>query len=170
MSLLTHDAILKELEKGTIKVEPQLDPGQIKEASIDLTLGNVFRVFKTVTDPIPLTEGTDYKEYTDEVIKDMFLIHPQETVLGVTLEKITLPSDISAWIEGRSRFARMGLLIHISAGLIQPGISNHQVLEITNLGPNTLELHAGEKICQLVFQRTEGQAVYQGKFQGQDRP
>lgn len=170
MSLLTHDAIIQELEKGTIKVEPQLDPSQIKEASIDLTLGNVFRVFKTIEDPTPLTENTDYKEYTDEVIKDTFLIHPQETVLGVTREKITLPSDIAAWIEGRSRFARMGLLIHISAGLIQPGISNHQVLEITNLGPNTLELHAGEKICQLVFQRTEGQAMYIGKFKDQDKP
>lgn len=170
MSLLTHDAIIAELEKGTIKVEPTLDPSQIKEASIDLSLGNVFRVFKTHQDPIPLTEHTDYKEYTDEVIKDTFLIHPQETVLGVTLEKITLPGDICAWIEGRSRFARMGLLIHISAGLIQPGISNHQVLEITNLGPTTLELHAGEKICQLVFQRTEGKATYSGRFQGQDRP
>ncbi len=170
MSILTHDAIISELEKQTIRVEPQLNPSQIKEASIDLTLGNVFRVFKTIEDPIPLTEATDYKDYTHEVTKDTFLIHPQETVLGVTLEKITLPSDICAWIEGRSRFARMGLLIHISAGLIQPGISNHQVLEITNLGPNVLELHAGEKICQLVFQRTEGKATYQGKFQGQDRP
>lgn len=170
MSLLTHDAILAELEKGTIIVEPQLDPSQIKEASIDLTLGDTFRVFKQHDQTIPLTEHTDYREYTDEVIKDTFLIHPQETVLGVTREKITLPSDICAWIEGRSRFARMGLLIHISAGLIQPGISNHQVLEITNLGPNTLELHGGEKICQLVFQRTEGKAVYQGKFQGQTKP
>ncbi|HEX7041771.1 MAG TPA: dCTP deaminase [Patescibacteria group bacterium] len=170
MSILTHDAIIQELEKGNIKVEPALDPSQIKEASIDLTLGNVFRVFKKHEDPIPLTEETNYKEFTDEIIKETFLIHPQETVLGVTKEKITLPSDICAWIEGRSRFARMGLLIHISAGLIQPGISNHQVLEITNLGPNTLELHAGEKICQLVFQRTEGKASYNGRFQGQDRP
>lgn len=170
MSLLTHDAILAEIEKGTIRVEPALDPSQIKEASIDLTLGNAFRVFKEVTNPIPLTENTDYKEYTDEVTKDTFLIHPQQTVLGVTKEKITLPSDICAWIEGRSRFARMGLLIHISAGLIQPGISNHQVLEITNLGPNNLELHAGEKICQLVFQRTEGKAMYTGKFKDQNRP
>lgn len=170
MSILTHDAIIAELEKGTIVVEPHLDPSQIKEASIDLTLGNSFRVFKKAENPIPLTEHTDYREYTDEVMKETFLIHPQETVLGVTLEKITLPSDICAWIEGRSRFARMGLLIHISAGLIQPGISNHQVLEITNLGPNTLELHAGEKICQLVFQRTEGKAIYQGKFQGQTKP
>ena len=165
--LLAKDAIVKELEKGTIKVDPQLDPSQIREASIDLRLGNTFRVFKPSEHPIPITEESDYKNLTTEVVRDKFLLAPQATILGVTMEKITLPSDICAWIEGRSRFARLGLLIHISAGLIQPGISNHQVLEITNLGPNTLELYAGEKVCQLVFQRLEGNAMYQGKFKDQ---
>lgn len=165
--LLAKDAIIKELEKGTIKVNPQLDPSQIRQASIDLRLGNTFRVFKKAKKFIPITEHSDYKDYTQEVVSDTFVIYPQETILGVTMEKITLPGDICAWIEGRSRFARLGLLIHISAGLIQPGISNHQVLEITNLGPNALELHAGEKVCQLVFQRLEGSAVYDGKFANQ---
>lgn len=165
--LLAKDAIIKELEKGTIQVDPQLDPSQVREASIDLRLGNTFRVFQPSEHPIPITEESDYRNFTKEVVRDKFLLAPQATILGVTMEKITLPSDISAWIEGRSRFARLGLLIHISAGLIQPGISNHQVLEITNLGPNTLELHAGEKVCQLVFQRLEGRATYTGKFKDQ---
>lgn len=170
MSILTKSAIQKELEMGTIRVEPILDSSQIREASIDLRLGNTFRVFKKTNQPIPLIEQTDYKDFTQEAIAETFLINPGQTVLGVTMEKITLPGNICAWIEGRSRFARLGLLIHISAGLIQPGISNHQVLEITNLGPNVLELHAGERICQLVFQRTEGEALYSGKFQGQTKP
>ncbi|SRR5260221_6632006 len=168
--LLAKDAIIRELEKETIVIHPQLDSSQIREASVDLRLGNTFRVFKKTEEAIPITEDSDYKNYTQEVIRDTFLLYPQATVLGVTMEKITLPSDICAWIEGRSRFARLGLLIHISAGLIQPGISNHQVLEITNLGPNVLELHAGEKVCQLVFQRVEGNAVYSGRFATQTTP
>lgn len=162
--LLAKDAIIKELEKGTIVVTPTLDASQIREASVDLRLGNTFRVFKKAKKFIPVVENTDYKEHTKEVVADTFIIYPQETILGVTMERITLPGDICAWIEGRSRFARLGLLIHISAGLIQPGIDNHQVLEITNLGPNALELHAGEKVCQLVFQRMEGNAIYNGRF------
>jgi dCTP deaminase len=120
--------------------------------------------------PIPVLESTDYTSLTKEVKADTITIHPQETILGVTREKVTLPGDICGWIEGRSRFARLGLLIHISAGLIQPGVSNHQVLEITNLGPNMLELHAGERICQLAFQRCEGKAMYEGKFKMQQTP
>ena len=168
--LLAKNTIIKELEKGTIQVSPPLDPSQIREASIDLRLGNTFRVFKKVKKIIPVMESTDYKGYTQEVKAEKFILYPQETVLGVTMEKITLPNNICAWIEGRSRFARLGLLIHISAGLIQPGINNHQVLEITNLGPNALELHPGEKICQLVFQRMEGSSTYDGRFASQTTP
>lgn len=168
--LLSKDAIKQELEKGTIQITPTLDPSQVREASIDLRLGNTFRIFKKTKKFIPIVEDTDYKNHTQEVVAEKFIIYPQETILGVTMEKVTLPGNICAWIEGRSRFARLGLLIHISAGLIQPGISNHQVLEITNLGPNALELHAGERICQLVFQRMEGSATYSGRFADQTTP
>ncbi len=170
MSILTHDGLLQEIEKGNIKIDPAVSDFQVREASIDLRLSNVFRIFKHMDKHIPLAENTDYKEFTEEVISDTFLINPNQTILGSTIEKITLPGNICAWIEGRSRFARLGLLIHISAGLIQPGVNNHQVLEITNLGPNVLELHSGERICQLVFQRTEGSAIYSGKFADQKEP
>lgn len=169
MSILTHDVLLQEIENGNIKIEPLLS-SQIKEASIDLRLSNAFRIFKRIDQHIRLVENTDYKQFTEEVISDTFLINPGQTILGITIEKITLPGNICAWIEGRSRFARLGLLIHISAGLIQPGVNNHQVLEITNLGPNVLELRSGERICQLVFQRTEGNAIYSGKFANQTKP
>jgi dCTP deaminase len=168
--LLTKSAIQREIETGRVAISPTLLPDQIREASIDLCLGNSFRIFELQTKPIHLREDTNYHDYTKEVITEEILIRPQETILGVTVETITLPNDICGWLEGRSRFARMGLLIHISAGLIQPGISNKQVLEITNLSPNPLILHAGERICQLALQRCEGNAAYQGKFNGQIKP
>lgn len=170
MPVLTHSVITEEIHQGNIVIEPALSPDQIREASIDLRLGNTFRIYKKTNNTVDLLETTDYKDLTEEVISDQLLLCPQETVLGVTLEKITLPNNICGWLEGRSRFARLGLLIHISAGLIQPGISNHQVLEITNLSPNVLVLHAGQKICQLAFQRCEGTASYNGRFQGQQTP
>ncbi len=168
--ILTHDAIIQELKNGRIKVEPMASEDQVKEASIDLRLGDTFRVFMEHKGTVDIKEGMDYTTITKVVKKDQLLLYPGETVLGVTMEKITLPHDIAAWIEGRSRFARLGLLIHISAGLIQPGISNHQVLEMTNLSPNTLTLHAGERVCQLVFQECKGSAVYRGRFSAQEKP
>lgn len=167
--MLTHDAILEEIKKGRVVIEP-FSPDQIQVASIDLTLDNVFRVFQKADAIIDVTEKTDYKEITTEIKKDRVLLSPGETILGMTREKITLPGDLCGWLEGRSRFARLGLLIHISAGLIQPGVSNHQVLEITNLGPSILALHAGERVCQLALQRCVGTAIYKGKFQGQVDP
>lgn len=168
--ILSHNQILEELQKGTIQITPAIDPSQISVASVDLRLGNVFRKYLKQDTPIPVISTTNYQDYSEEIVTNTILLHPQETLLGITLEKIKLPGNISAWIEGRSRFARLGLLIHISAGFIQPGVDNQQVLEMTNLGPNTLELHAGEQICQLVFQRMEGNSIYSGKFADQTKP
>lgn len=165
--LLTRDAIKKELAAGRIIFEPAIPDEYIQVASVDLTLDNKFRLFQQLDTTLDVVESTDYTTITTEVVKDVVMLSPGETILGMTKEKITLPGDICGWLEGRSRFARLGLLIHISAGLIQPGVSNHQMLEITNLGPNALSLHAGERICQLAFQRCEGTALYQGKFQEQ---
>lgn len=168
--LLTRDVIKKELAAGRIIIEPTIPDECIQVASIDLSLSNTFRVFQKAEGIIDVVETTDYKKITTEITKEVVLLSPGETIIGMTKEKITLPGDICGWLEGRSRFARLGLLIHISAGLIQPGVSNHQVLEITNLGPSVLALHAGERICQLAFQRLEGSAIYKGKFQGQLHP
>jgi dCTP deaminase len=75
--------------------------------------------------------------------------------LAKTKEKITLPGDIMGNLEGRSRYARMGLVIHITSALVQPGSSNHQVLEIVNLAPFPVKLHAGMRISQVVFEQLE---------------
>jgi len=82
-------------------------------------------------------------------------LDPGEMCLGKTLEKITLPANMIGRLEGRSRYARMGLVIHITSALVQPGSSNHQVLEIVNLAPFPIQLHAGMRISQVVFERME---------------
>ena len=168
MAVLTHDEIQKELKQGTIVIDPPVSEDQISVASVDLHLANEFRVFSTEkTTAVDLQEATDYMDITESIITEKLTVQPHETVLGITKEKITLPSNICGWLEGRSRFARLGLLIHISAGFIQPGVSNRQVLEITNLSPHPLVLHANERLCQIIFQRCEGTAVYNGRFVAQ---
>jgi dCTP deaminase len=167
MAVLTHDEIKKEIESGNIKFSPQISDDQISTASVDLHLSNEFQIFKNGNNIIDVKESTDYNNLTEMVVAETLMVKPHETVLGITREKITLPNNICAWLEGRSRFARLGLLIHISAGFIQPGVSNRQVLEITNLSTNSLMLHADEKLCQMVFQRCEGNAKYNGKFVSQ---
>ena len=98
---------------------------------------------------------------------DEFVIHPGEFVLGITKEQVKLPEDVCGWLSGRSRFARLGLVVHVTAAFIQPGINNKQVLEIKNLGNSDLILKPGLKICQLILERTEGKAKYKGKFKKQ---
>jgi len=165
--LLTKDLIKAELAAGHIKIEPEIDEDQISTASIDLHLSNEWRVFEKQLEPIEVSENTDYKNLTREIVADQITLKPQETILGITREKIFLPGSIAGRLEGRSRFARLGLLIHISAGFVQPGVNNRQVLEITNLSPNILVLKSGVKICQLLLEKVAGEAFYQGKFQHQ---
>jgi dCTP deaminase len=85
----------------------------------------------------------------------------------MTTERITLCDGLCGWLEGRSRFARLGMLVHISASFMQPGIANHQVLEMSNFGPIPLEIRPGVAICQFIFQRIEGSGRYEGVFADQ---
>lgn len=170
MTILNQQDIKREIQAKRLVISPKLAPSNIKGASIDLTLDNDFRVFRVRSQAIDVKESTSYKRYTKALTTNTLVLRPQETVIGITKECITLPDNIVGWLEGRSRFARLGLLIHISAGLIHPGVSNKQVLEITNLSPNILKLHAGEKICQLALQYTNGPINYQGKFRTQKEP
>lgn len=164
--ILTKPEILKHIKKGKIKIEPFIKEN-LGAGSIDLTLGNEFRIFKNIKKIHDATEKLDYKNITTLKKINSIVIKPGETILGITKEKITLSTDVCGWLEGRSRFARLGLLVHISASFMQPGISNRQVLEISNMGHAKLRLHAGEKICQFIFQKTLGKAKYKGKFENQ---
>jgi dCTP deaminase len=172
MSVLTKNKILEEIKTGRIKIEP-FESKAVGPGSIDLRLGNTFRVHKRQEKVLKITNTTDFRQITEVVSVpkgESLLLKPGETVLGVTMEKIILASNLCGWLEGRSRFARVGLGVHVSAGFVQPGTANNPVLEITNLSPTPFALVPGIKICQIVFERCEGRSFYRGKFKDQDKP
>jgi dCTP deaminase len=171
MSVLTRDAILAEIESGRLCIDP-LEPDQIGAASIDLHLGDEVRTLRACGNgPIHVTEETDPERGTSRVrLDEPYVLEPGATVLGITRERVCLPPDLCAWIEGRSRIARLGLAVHVTSGFIQPGVRNRQVLEMTNLSRAPLALHPGVRVCQIVLQRTEGEAVYRGRYMDQDAP
>lgn len=169
MSVLVGEELLGAIDKGEIKIEP-LYKKNIGPGSVDLTLGHIFRVFNQMHEIYDVNDEADYKKITRLIKSDAIVINPQETVLGITEEIITLAPNICGWLEGRSRFARLGLMIHISASFMQPGISNRQVLEISNNGHVPIRLHSGTRVCQFIFERTEGSAQYKGEFMHQREP
>lgn len=171
MSVLTRDAILKELASGRLRLEPfSLD--QVGAASIDLHLGGELRVpLESANGPIDVTDDATPDAFTRVIpFEKPYVLAPGHTVHGITRERLFLPPDLCAWIEGRSRIARLGLTVHVSSGFVQPGVSNHQVLEMSNVSGRALAIHPGIRICQIVLQRTEGSAVYKGRFADQDTP
>jgi dCTP deaminase len=167
MGVLTREEILKEIRQGTIEVEP-FEEGQVGPGSIDLHLGREFRVFKKLRNACVVEDSISVEALTELEAEESFTLMPGETVLGITRERIKLPDSICGWLEGRSRFARMGLVIHMTASFVQPGINNRQVLEIGNLAPFPLVLKPGVRICQMILERTEGKATYRGKFRNQN--
>lgn len=166
--ILTRDAIHRELQAGRVAIEP-FSMDQVGPASIDLHLGDEIRVMHAGLDPVPVTDDVDYRTITDvRSLHTPYPLSPGETIHGITRERITLPGDIGGWLEGRSRFARLGLMIHVTSGFVQPGVTNRQVLEMSNVSGRTLLIHAGVRLLQIVLQRCEGSAVYQGRFARQD--
>jgi len=167
--ILTRDDILKEIANGTIKVEP-LDPGALGPASLDMRLGREIRIFSPVPEVVAITHAADYRHYSYklDMSESGYVLKPGELVLGITVEKVTLPPGIAGWLSARSRYARLGLMVHMTAPFMQPGISNHQVLEMYNAGPNYLKLVPNERVCQFIFERCTGEAAYHGAFMAQE--
>lgn len=133
MSVLIGKEILKALKQKMISIEP-LDKSQIGLGSIDLTLGNDFRIFKKRSKIYHVKNESHFEEITRDVhVKDgdYMTIRPGEMILGITRERITLADNISGRLEGRSRFARFGLAVHVTAGFMRLGIANHQVTKAT---------------------------------------
>jgi dCTP deaminase len=172
MTILSRDEIIKYVAKGELKITP-FYPNHIGPASIDLTLGNRFRVFKKVRKIFHVTEEINYDKITEIIevkSEEHLLLMPGELVHGITREKIKLPENLAGRIEGRSRYARIGLMTHVTAGLVQPGCNNKQVLEISNMSPMPIALHPDTKICQIVLEEIKGKAKYRGKFMNQISP
>jgi dCTP deaminase len=169
MSVLTRDVILREIEVGRVVIDP-FTPDQVGVASIDLTLGDEIRVIQPGGGPIDVREETDYREYTRvESLSQSYVLEPGVTIHGITRERVSLPANLCGFLEGRSRYARLGLMIHVTSALVQPGVSNRQVLEMSNVSSRALRIHAGVRICQLVLMHTDGEAVYAGCFARQER-
>jgi dCTP deaminase len=169
MSLLGRQAILQAIEQGAISITP-FTRELVGPASVDLTFASTFRVFRKVHQVIEVRENTDYRELTDKMELPSgkhILIMPGETVLGITRERLRLGPGLCGWLEGRSRFARLGLMVHISATFMGPGIDSQQVLEMSNFGPAPLEVYPGIPICQFFFQKLDGNEQYEGRFADQ---
>jgi len=168
--ILTRDVILQEIAAGRLVIEP-FEPGQVGPASIDLHLGDEIRVMAGGPDVIEVTEEADYRTVTRlQRLDGRYVLKPGETIHAITRERLRLPPDICGWLEGRSRYARLGLMIHVTSGFVAPGVATRQVLEMANVAGRPLAIHAGVAVCQVVLQRCEGQAVYAGRFKVQDSP
>lgn len=167
MSVLTRDVILSELDRGRIRIDP-FERSQIGVASIDLTLGREIREIMNSDEAIRVEDSTDYRDHTAvRTLEAPYRLDPGVTIHGITAEHVSLPDDLCGFLEGRSRFARLGLMIHVTSAYVQPGVSNRQVLEMSNVSSRALEIVAGVRICQLVLMRTEGRAIYEGRFKDQ---
>lgn len=171
MAVLGRQAILRSIDSGAITICPFI-PENVGPGSVDLTLAGSFRVFRKVHEVVDVNENTDYRTFTDKVEiadNEHILIMPGETILGITQERLRLGPGLCGWLEGRSRFARIGLMVHISAPFMGPGIDSQQVLEMSNFGPAPLAVHPGTPICQFIFQTLDGEEHYQGRFAGQSQ-
>jgi dCTP deaminase len=178
--ILSDRSIREHLAAGRIVIDP-LDESLIQPSSIDVRISNLFRVFRNhtagvidvkrdmanLTEPIEVPMGGD----------DPFMLHPGEFVLGSTLERIAVPDDLVARIEGKSSLGRLGLLIHSTAGFIDAGFDGHVTLELANVASLPITLYPGMKIGQVSFMRMTtpadnpyGSGARGSKYQGQRGP
>ncbi|RJG42238.1 dCTP deaminase [Motilimonas pumila] len=163
----TH--IEQYLDEGKIIIEPRPGQDQISGVSVDVTLGNSFRVFNDHTAPYIDLSGPkeEVAQSLDNVMSDeitiadgeAFFLHPGELAIAVTHESVTLPADIVGWLDGRSSLARLGLMVHVTAHRIDPGWSGRIVLEFYNSGKLPLALRPKMKIGALNFETLSAPAA-----------
>lgn len=151
-SVLSDGTIRRLVDEGRIVIDPW-DPMMVQPASVDLRLGRSFRVFHNHRiQAIDLADPPGgLTEHVEIGGADPFVIHPGEFVLGRTEERVTLPDDIVARIEGKSSLGRLGLIVHATAGFVDPGFAGSLTLEITNFNSVPIVLRAGLPIAQLSF-------------------
>jgi dCTP deaminase len=172
--ILTRDKIVEAVKSGEIIIDP-FDERALDAASYDMTLYHQIRVFIEGLNEIDLMDMArdahmlmNITRVVDMPAESYYLLKPGELVLGMTEEKLTLSPNIAGSLEGRSRFARMGLMVHVTASFLQPGIKSiRQVFEIFNASRNAIKLRSGVRIAQVVFERCEGTAIYSGVFANQ---
>jgi deoxycytidine triphosphate deaminase len=154
--ILSDADILRRLEAGDLVVEPLDDPDiQIQPASVDLRLGREFLEFQHANIPCihPNTEDEvdEYVELTEVEEGGEYILHPGDFVLGTTHERVEIPDDLIAHVEGRSSLGRLAIVVHATAGLADPGYQGQITLELSNLGTAPVALTPGMRISQLTF-------------------
>ena len=176
--ILSDRTIRAALASGRIGIDP-LDEDAVQPSSLDVRLGSAFRVFANhrhlAIDPHQVQPDlTDMVEKADD---EPFVLHPGEFVLGSTLERITLPDDVVARLEGKSSLARLGLVVHSTAGFIDAGFDGEVTLELSNVATLPILLHPGMRVAQLAFFQLDapaenpyGSKKVGSKYQGQRGP
>ena len=176
--LLSDRDIRAELEAGRIVIDPFV-PDAVQPSSVDLHLGNRFRVFRNNRTAVidPREEQPELTELVEIAGEEPFILHPNEFVLGATFERVALPEDLVARLEGKSSLGRLGLLIHSTAGYVDPGWEGTLTLELSNVANLPIKLYDGMKIGQISFQRLSsavevgyGDARIGSKYRGQTDP
>jgi len=168
VAIYAKDEIKQLVNSGEIIIDPY-EEKMVGPASYDLRLDKKLRVFKGNVDTVHVkSDDFDIHALNEEhIIDPYYTLMPGKAILGVTVEKVTLSSRICGWLQGRSRFARLGLMVHMTSSFIQPGVSNKQVLEMYNAGPVPIAIYPNIAICQIIFEEVKGEAVYSGKFKDQ---
>ena len=176
--VLSDRTIRRLLDEGRIGIEPY-EPALMQPSSVDVRVDRYFRVFRNSRYPYidvkaQQEELTELVEVADD---EAFILHPGEFVLGSTLERVTLPDDLVARLEGKSSLGRLGLLIHSTAGFIDPGWDGHVTLELSNVANLPITIYPGMKIGQISFFRLTtpadvpyGSKATRSKYQGQRGP
>ena len=162
--ILSDKTIMAMLGEGSLAIFP-IESGQIQPASVDIRLGTTFSVVEdTSSGIISMDNQISYKTIQTE----RYLLLPGQFVLATTMEYISLPNDLTAFVEGRSSLGRMGLFIQ-NAGWVDPGFEGEITLELFNANRCAIELQAGRRVGQLVFAKMDACALhpYNGKYQGQ---
>jgi dCTP deaminase len=176
--VLSDRTIRRLLDEGRIGIDPY-EASLMQPSSLDVRVDRWFRVFRNSRYPfIDVKQNQEELTELEEVPDgEAFILHPGEFVLGSTLERVTLPDDLVARLEGKSSLGRLGLLIHSTAGFIDPGWDGHVTLELSNVANLPITIYPGMKIGQLSFvQLSEpaetpyGAGTLGSKYQGQQGP
>ena len=176
--VLSDGSIRREIEAGRIVIDPY-DGDLIQPSSIDVRVDRRFRVFQNSRYPyIDVRQAMeDLTELVEVQGEEPFILHPGEFVLGQTLERVTLPNDLVARLEGKSSLGRLGLLIHSTAGFVDSGFSGNLTLELSNVANLPITIYHGMPIGQISFMRMDspverpyGTRETGSKYQGQGEP
>lgn len=178
--VLSDVDIRRYLAEGKIRVEPELSAEQFGSCSIDFRLGNVFSIFEHSRHPyIDLRDKINLEDFMRTVeVQDgePFILQPREFALAITKEHLELDSDVLGRLEGRSSLGRIGIIVHGTAGLFDPGWAGKATLELSNLGLMPVALYPGMRICSFTFEQlsTPSSMPYRkkpgNKYAGQTAP